>query len=98
MSLGGFFKSMFSGSPGQRSLPDPVEYKEFSIQADPLYEDGKYRTAGYISGERNGEQRQVRFIRADQHGDEQAAIEHALQKGRQIIDEQGPSLLDRAQL
>ena len=98
MSLGSFFKSVFSGSPGQRPLPDPIEYKEFKIQAAPLYEDGKYRTAGYISGERNGENRQVRFIRADQHGDEQAAIEHALQKGRQIIDEQGPALLDRNQL
>ena len=98
MSLGNFLKSMFSGSTGQRPLPDPVDYKEFSIQADPLYEDGKYRTAGYISGERDGEMRKVRFIRADQHGDEQAAIEHALQKGRQIIDEQGPALLDRSQL
>ncbi len=98
MSLGSFFKSLVSGSPGQRILPDPIDYKEFSIQADPLYEDGKYRTAGYISGERNGETRQVRFIRADQHGDEQAAIDHALQKGRQIIDEQGPALLDRSQL
>ena len=98
MSLGSFFKSMFAGSPGQRALPDPEDYKGFSIQADPLYEDGKYRTAGYSSGERDGETRQVRFIRADQHGDQQAAIDHALQKGRQIIDEQGPALLDRTQL
>lgn len=99
MALGKLFKSLL-GNPGvaAEGAGDPVEYKEFSIEAAPLDEDGKYRTAGYISGEIDGEIRRVRFIRADQSSDRQAAIEHSLSKARQIIDEQGKSLLEKSHL
>ena len=97
MSLGKLFKSLFPGN-GKAPLPDPVDYMGFTIQPDPLYEDGKYRTAGYISGELDGETRQVRFIRADQHGDVVAATDHAIRKAQQIIDEQGKRLLEKSHL
>lgn len=99
MAFGKLFKSLL-GNPGAAAegASDPVEYKEFSIEAAPLDEDGKYRTAGYISGEIDGEIRRVRFIRADQSSDRQAAIEHSLSKARQIIDEQGKSLLEKSHL
>ena len=99
MSLGKLFKSIFTGAGADQSIAaEPESYKDLQIEAEPIYEDGKYRTAGYISGERDGETRRVRFIRADQHGDAQAAIDHAIMKGRQIIDEQGPALLKREYL
>lgn len=99
MSLGNLFKSIFAGAgPDQAAATEPEAYKDLQIEAAPIYEDGKYRTAGYISGERDGETRRVRFIRADQHGDQQAAIDHSLAKARQIIDEQGAALLDKSHL
>jgi hypothetical protein len=102
MSLGKILKSIFgggqSGSRVAEALSEPVSYKEFSIEAAPIDEGGKYRTAGYISGEVEGETRRVRFIRADENNDRQAAIDHSLSKARQIIDEQGAKLLEKSQL
>lgn len=99
MALGKLFKSLLgtSGAAAEEA-GETVEYKGFSIEAAPLDEDGKYRTAGYISGEIDGETRRVQFIRADQNSDRQAAIDHSLSKARQIIDEQGESLLQKSHL
>ena len=99
MALGNFFKSIF-GSAGS-AQPEPsesVDYKGFSIEAAPINEDGKYRTAGFISGELDGEIKRIQFIRADQNGELQAAIDHSVAKAQQIIDEQGPGLLSKAHL
>lgn len=99
MALGKLFKSLLGGAGAAQTAPSaPVEYKGFSIEAAPIDEDGKYRTSGYISAEVDGETRRVQFIRADQNSDLQAAIEHSLSKARQIIDEQGKSLLDKTHL
>ena len=99
MGLGNFFKSVFSGGAASQPAPsEPVEYKGFSIEAAPINEDGKFRTAGYISGEVDGEIRRVQFIRADQNSALELAIDHSITKGRQIIDEQGSKLLDKSHL
>jgi len=100
MALVSFLKSLFTGTAGakQAELSEPVEYKEFTIEAAPINEDGKYRTAGYISGEVNGESRRIQFIRADQNADLQLSIDHSISKARQIIDEQGTRLLDNTHL
>ena len=97
MALGKLFKSLLgTGDPTPPS--EPVSYKGFTIEAQPLNEDGKFRTAGFISGEVDGETRRVQFIRADQNGELQAAIDHSIAKGKQIIDEQGQSLLPKTHL
>ncbi len=98
MALGKLFKSLLGGGTAQPPPADPVDYKGFTIEAAPINEDGKYRSAGFISGELDGEIKRVRFIRADQNADLQAAIDHSLAKGRQIIDEQGQSLLQKTHL
>ena len=100
MGLGNFFKSVFSGATGsgQPEPSEPVDYKGFSIEAAPINEDGKYRSAGFISGEVNGEIKRIQFIRADQNGELQAAIDHSIVKAQQIIDEQGASLLKKTHL
>ena len=99
MGLGNLFKSLISGAGvDAQTTADPVDYKGLQIEAAPIYEGGKYRTAGFISGDRDGETRRVQFIRADQHGDRQAAEEHSINKARQIIDEQGKALLNKSHL
>ena len=102
MALSDFLKSLFGGkstsSAPAEICDDPIEYKGFTIEAAPVLENGTYRTAGYISGELNGETRRVRFIRADQISDRQIAIDHCTSKARQIIDEQGAQLLNKLQL
>ena len=100
MGIGNFFKSIFGGAASgfTEESSIPVEYKAFLIEAAPIDEGGKYRTAGYISGELDGEIRRVRFIRADENSDRQSAIDHSLSKARQIIDEQGVKLLEKSQL
>ncbi|MDH3763444.1 MAG: HlyU family transcriptional regulator [Gammaproteobacteria bacterium] len=100
MALGKLFKSLLGGAAAS-AQPQPteaVDYMGFAIEAAPIYEDGKYRSAGFISGELDGETRRIQFIRADQNGDLQAAIDHSLVKARQIIDEQGKQLLRKTHL
>ncbi len=100
MALGKFLKSLFAGSSGsgQAKPSEPVDHNGFAIEAAPINEDGKYRTAGYISGEVDGERKRIQFIRADQNVDLQVAIDHSISKARQIIDEQGQSLLNKTHL
>jgi len=102
MAFGKLFKSLFGGesTPSQpKELQcDSFEYNGFKIEPAPIIEDGKFRTAGYISGELEGETKRIQFIRADQNGDQQLAIDHSRSKAKQIIDEQGQKLLMREQL
>lgn len=102
MGIGNFFKSIFAGSTNAANpvpaASEPFEYGGFSIEAAPIDEGGKYRTAGYISGELEGEIKRVHFIRADENSDRQAAIDHSISKARQIIDEQGTNLLLKTHL
>ena len=100
MALGKFFKSLLGGSAGdgQPKPSEPIDYNGFSIEAAPINEDGKYRTAGFISGEIDGETRRIRFIRADQNADLETAVNHSITKAQQIIDEQGKSLLNKTNL
>lgn len=100
MGFGKFFKSLLGGAAGdgQPEPSEPIDYKGFSIEAAPVNEDGKYRTAGFISGEVDGETRRIRFVRADQSADLGTAVQHSLGKARQIIDEQGKALLDKSHL
>ena len=100
MALGKFFKSLLGDAvgDGQPEASAPIAYKGFSIEAAPVNEDGKFRTAGFISGEVDGETKRVRFIRADQSSDLGTAVKHSVSKAQQIIDEQGQSLLSKVQL
>ncbi len=96
MALGNFFKFILGDKKPPAS--DPVIYKNFTIEAVPLDESGKYRTAGYISGELEGEVKRIQFIRADQNAEWQMAVDHSITKARQIIDEQGTGLLKKTLL
>lgn len=88
-----FWKALFGGSkaasPPAEKLSDPVEYNGFVIRAAPYLSDGQYQTAGLIEKEVAGETKQHRFIRADRHASYDDAVQFALAKARQIIDQQG---------
>lgn len=97
----GLFSKLFGGSGSNDATPaqsDPVEHEGWSLVAAPIAEGGQFRTAGVIRREVDGELKESRFIRADNHASRDAAIEHSLRKARQIVDEQGMSLLQREQV
>lgn len=69
-----------------------AEHKGFLIRATPFKSEGQYQTAGTISKEIAGAVKEHRFIRADRFSTLDAAVDVALSKGRQIVDEQGDRL------
>ncbi len=96
------FKKLFQSLTGSGSketdtktvAADPITYKDTIITATPLPEGGQYKTAGSISKTVDGAVKTTEFIRADNHGSLDAAIEHSINKAKQIVDERGSSLFD----
>ena len=68
---------------------EPVEYKGFTIRAAPYKNNGHYQTAGVITKEIDGVQKEHRFIRADAYASYDDAVTFTVNKARQIIDLQG---------
>ena len=68
-----------------------VEHKGFLIVARPFLENGQYQLAGAIARV-SGDDRQEHLWRADRFASKEAAIDAAIAKGRQLIDEQGERL------
>ena len=92
-----FFKRFFGG--GDKAPPPPAaseNYKGYTIDATPLARNGQFQTAGEIRADSGDDERVHSFVRADAHPNAEQAAEHALQKGRQIIDERGDRVLDSA--
>jgi hypothetical protein len=92
-----FLKSLFglggkSADAAQPAVAKEIEYKGFAIAATPYKEGGQYQTAGRITKEIAGERKEHSFIRADRFSSLDEAVDCALSKGRQIIDEQGDRL------
>ena len=86
-SLFGFGGSKAAGSTG--GVAKEAEHNGFHIAAVPYPEQGQYQVAGVISKEIGGEKREHRFVRADRFATVEEAADFAIQKGRQIIDQQG---------
>ena len=72
----------------------PVTYQEMTITPAPLSEGGQFKTAGSITQTVEGATKKTAFIRADNHTSLDAAVEHSINKAKQIIDERGASLFD----
>lgn len=91
-----FLKRLFGGgeSSGEStaSTAAQAEHKGFLIRATPFKEGGQFQTCGVISKEVGGELKEHRFIRADRFASLEDAANHAIFKGRQVIDEQGERL------
>ena len=67
-----------------------IEHRGFTIRAQPYKaEGGQFQTAGTVSKVIDGEEKQHSFVRADRFASLEDATAVSLQKGRQIVDEQG---------
>lgn len=95
MGLGGFLKGIFGGGDkpaGGGDEPkrgEAVAYKDFHIIPAPMRQGGQFLTSGFIAKDFPEGRKEYRFVRADTHGSADDASAFAVQKGRQIIDEQG---------
>lgn len=95
-----FLSRLFGGkdasnasAPAAAAAAEPVSYKDCTIVPAPLNEGGQWRVAGKISKVVGGETVDRSFIRADLCMSREEAVEVALRKGQQIIDQQ-PKLFD----
>lgn len=93
-----FLKKLFGGGGGG-AAPEAsgkpaktVEHKGFTIAATPFKEGGQFQTCGVISKSVAGAAKEHKFIRADRFQSLEEAADFSLQKGRQIVDEQGDRL------
>jgi hypothetical protein len=88
-----FLKKLFGGGTSDGTASSKpgkqIEYNGYTIAATPYKEGGQWQTCGVVSKSVNGEMKQHRFIRADRFSDEQAAADHAILKGQQIVDQLG---------
>lgn len=97
-----FFKKLFGGSDSAAKDEDAsaakvlkeVEHEGFMIRATPFKQEGQFQTCGVVSREIDGQLREHRFIRADRFADADTAAMTAIQKGKQLIAEQGERMFD----
>jgi len=88
-----FLKSIFGSSKsGGAAVSKRAEHKGFVVEATPYLEGGQYQLAGVIAKEIGGTRKEHRFVRADRFASADEAADRALDKGRQIVDEQGDKL------
>ena len=85
-----FFKKLFGGGAAkEEGAAKTAEHKGFTIEARPYADGGQFQLAGLIWKDVDGARKEHTFIRADKFADKTEAADFALNKGRQIIDEQG---------
>lgn len=93
-----FWKSLF-GSAASTASATPktikqIEHNGFLIEAQPIAEGGQFRVCGVISKTIDGVRKEHRFIRADLFAGADDTADISLNKGRQIIDQQGEKIFD----
>ena len=82
--------------PAEPAPAAETEHRGFVIRAEPYKgEGGQYQIAGTIMKVVDGEERLHGFVRADRLSSLEDAAAISLQKGRQIVDEQGEAMFSR---
>jgi hypothetical protein len=95
--LGRLLRRSPSGPAEPPAPAAEVEHRGFTIRAEPYRADGgQYQIAGTILKTIDGEERRHAFIRADRVPSLEDATAMSLQKGRQIVDEQGDAMFAKA--
>lgn len=97
MGLSKFLKKLFQDKAESQPAA-AVEYHGYLITPVPKHANGEFYTSGIISKIGASGTHEARFIRADRHASEAQAQQHAIQKGKQIIDEQGDTLFEQDHL
>lgn len=95
--LGKLLSKLIPGTSEPESNPEEtVEHNGYTIRPIPRQEGASWRTMGEIVKVVDGETLTQSFIRADTHAGRDAAVEHTIAKGKQIIDECGDALFERS--
>ena len=92
MGLKSLFGKLFTASEDEGTPGASVDYQGYKITPQPKPQGGQFYTAGRIEKEFPDGVKEHYFIRADTHAGKDAAMQHAVVKARQIIDEQGERL------
>jgi len=87
-----FLKKLFGGGASAPGPAKTVSHNGFTIEARPYREAGQFQTAGVVWKEVDGARKEHRFVRADRFASEADAADHALFKGKQIVDQMGDTL------
>ncbi|WP_298297093.1 HlyU family transcriptional regulator [uncultured Litoreibacter sp.] len=82
------FSKLFGGSSGSKPEVQSVDYNGFKITPTPMPEGARFRLSAQIE---KGEQSHT-LVRADVLDSHDAAAEAAVNKAKQVIDEQGERL------
>ena len=94
MSLQAIWRRFFGGSAAP--AVEPIDYHGYRIRPTPYPSKGQYQTCGIIEKEIAGERKEHRFVRAETHPGQDAAIAFSIAKAKQLIDEQGEGIFGRA--
>ncbi len=95
-----FWKKLFGGGAANDSQPGVPKvlgedsYKGFTIRAIEMKAGSEFQLCGEIEKEVDGEVQVKQFIRADKLSSETQVSEAAINKGKQIIDEQGDAVFN----
>lgn len=90
-----FFKRIFgSRSAGVTAsfAPESQDYKDHTIFAEPVKDNGQWRLAGRVTKTIDGEVKEHKFVRADVFSSRDDAVSFAFKKGELIVDQLGKSL------
>lgn len=90
-----FLKKLFGGSGsggGDPKVAARETYEGFIIEASPMAEGGQYRLRAFILESDAPDARKETVIRADLFASADLAAEYAVNKAKQVIDEQGKML------
>jgi hypothetical protein len=92
-----FLSKLFGGGGSQDGGKDAKaaaaeDYKGFTIKATPMVVEREFQLAGVIEKEMGGELKSYKFVRADRLSSRDEAASRAIDKGRQLVDEQGDRL------
>jgi len=82
-----FLSKLFGG--GAPKAAEPIEYEGFRIYPEPIKEAQGYRLAARIEKEVDGALKTHTLIRADTISDQTQAVDAAVQKCKQVIDQMG---------
>lgn len=83
---------LFGGGGQKPPSPEPVEYEGYRILPEPIPADGQFRLAAWIELDVDGATKRHHLIRADLLRDRAEAEQAAINKARQLIDQQGALL------
>ena len=88
--FGGGGKGGAESGPAKAAAEE--EYKGFVIRATPSPVGSEHQLAGTIEKAIGGEVKSYKFVRADRLSTRYEAAARAIDKGKQLVDEQGEGL------